>query len=45
METMRRGELEELQWKKLKATINYVFRNSPFYKRMYSEAGVEPEDI
>ncbi|MHA1631904.1 MAG: phenylacetate--CoA ligase family protein [Candidatus Freyarchaeota archaeon] len=45
METMRKSELEELQWKKLKATINYSFRNSPFYKRMYSEAGVEPEDI
>ncbi|MFB0562422.1 MAG: phenylacetate--CoA ligase family protein, partial [Candidatus Lokiarchaeia archaeon] len=45
METMRRSELEELQWKKIKSIITYAYRNSPFYHEMFSKEGIKPEDI
>jgi phenylacetate-CoA ligase len=45
METIRRSELEELQWKRIKYIVTYAYRNSAFYSKMFSEAGVKPEDI
>ncbi|MFB0563604.1 MAG: phenylacetate--CoA ligase family protein [Candidatus Lokiarchaeia archaeon] len=45
METMRRSELKELQWKRIKSIISYAYRNSPFYNKMFSKAGIRPEDI
>lgn len=45
METMRRSELEELQWKRMKSTITHAYRNSLFYNQMFSKEGVNPEDI
>ena len=45
LETMPRSELKELQLKKLKKQVRYVYNNSPFYRRKFDEAGVKPEDI
>lgn len=38
-------ELEELQFKKLKATIDYAYRIVPFYRKKFTDADIRPEDI
>ena len=39
-------ELKEVQWKKLKKQIQYIYDNSPlYYKKKFDEIGVKPEDI
>ncbi len=40
-----RQDLEELQLKKLKATVKRAFEKIPYYNKKYSEAEVYPEDI
>jgi phenylacetate-CoA ligase len=45
IETMKRGQLEELQLKRLKKTVNCVHKNVPLYAGRLKEAGVEPSDI
>jgi phenylacetate-CoA ligase len=45
IETMSRQDLEELQLKKLQATVKRAFDKIPYYNRRYTEAGVFPEDI
>ncbi|MCX8176489.1 MAG: hypothetical protein N3E48_04585, partial [Candidatus Bathyarchaeota archaeon] len=45
LETMPRSELRNLQLKKLKKQVVYVYNNSPFYRKRFSEVGVKPEDI
>jgi phenylacetate-CoA ligase len=45
VETMSREELEKLQTERLKKTVERVYRNVPFYKQKFDEAGVKPEDI
>ena len=45
IETMPREELEELQLKKLQATVKRAFDKIPYYNKKYSEAEVYPEDI
>ncbi|WP_305553799.1 phenylacetate--CoA ligase [Methanobrevibacter sp. V74] len=45
IETMSRQDLEELQLKKLKATVKRAFEKIPYYNKKYSEAEVYPEDI
>lgn len=42
---MPRDELEELQLKKLQATIKRAFNKIPYYNKRYTEAKVYPEDI
>lgn len=44
-ETMKRKQLEELQLKRLKKSANSVYKNVPFYKKKFDEAGVKPSDI
>ncbi|BAI61265.1 phenylacetate-coenzyme A ligase [Methanocella paludicola SANAE] len=44
-ETMKRKQLEELQLKRLKKSANSVYKNVPFYKKKFDEAGVRPSDI
>ncbi len=44
-ETMGRKQLEELQLKRLKKSANSVYKNVPFYKKKFDEAGVKPSDI
>lgn len=45
IETMPREDLEELQLKKLQATVKRAFEKIPYYNKKYSEAEVYPEDI
>ncbi len=42
---MPRKELEELQGKRLRATVKRVYENNAFYRRKFDEAGVRPDDI
>ena len=45
IETMPRGEIRRLQWKRLQKQLRYVYSNSKLYKIKFSEANVTPEDI
>jgi phenylacetate-CoA ligase len=45
METMPREKLRELQVKKFKRIFEWAYKNSPFYKKLYKDAGMEPGDI
>jgi phenylacetate-CoA ligase len=45
IETMSREQLEELQLKRLKKTVNCVNKNVPLYARRFKEAGITPSDI
>ncbi|MBI4317992.1 MAG: hypothetical protein HY675_05845 [Chloroflexi bacterium] len=45
VETMPREQLTLLQEKKLRQMVWYVWKNSPFYRRKFHEAGLLPEDV
>jgi hypothetical protein len=45
IETMPVERLRELQLKKFKRALHRAYNNSPFYRRIYWEAGLEPEDM
>jgi len=45
LETMDRGELERLQQKRLKDTVDRAYRNVPFYHEIMVEKGIAPGDI
>ena len=45
IETMGRKELEALQLERLKWTVDYCYRNVPFYTKRLDEAGVTAEKI
>ena len=38
-------KLRELQWKKLKDLLSYSYKHSKYYKRIFSEHGIIPNDI
>ncbi|MCX8021180.1 MAG: hypothetical protein N2745_00195 [Syntrophorhabdaceae bacterium] len=44
-ETLPREKLMSLQLKKFKRIFEWAYNNSPFYRRLYKEAGIEPGDI
>lgn len=44
VETLSRPDIEKLQLKRLKATINRCM-HSPFYKERFQQCGIKPEDI
>ena len=44
-ETMPREELEALQLRRLKAMVEKVYYNVPFYQSRFNEMGVRPEQI
>ncbi len=44
-ETMPREALEAIQVRRLQTTIERVYANVPFYRDLYSKAGVNPADI
>lgn len=44
-ETMPRGEIEQLQLERLQATISRVYRNVQFYRRMFEQHDLVPEDF
>ncbi len=45
IETMPRGELQELQSERLSKLAAYVYERVPFYRRLFDQAGVAPGDI
>ncbi|WP_342305661.1 phenylacetate--CoA ligase [Methanolobus sp. ZRKC5] len=45
VERMPVDELDNMQEKKLKSLVNYVYQHSDFYKKKFDDAGVKPEDI
>src|SRR4051812_31993627 len=45
IETMPRGDLEALQERRVLELIPTVYENSPFYRQLWSAAGVGPGDI
>ena len=42
---MSKAELVELQNKRLRALIRYVYDGSPFFRKRLSSAGISPDDI
>jgi phenylacetate-CoA ligase len=44
-ELMDRAELEDLQLRRLKSTLDRAYRNVPFYHQKMKEAGIHPQDI
>lgn len=44
-ECMSREEIEELQLKKLQATVKRAYEKVPYYNKKYNECEVYPEDI
>jgi phenylacetate-CoA ligase len=44
-ETLPREEIQQLQLERLQAIVNRVYRNVGFYRRLFDEAGLSPEEI
>ena len=44
LETMSRDELQALQLKRLKQTVNHCM-NAEFYRKKFNELGITPDDI
>ncbi|WP_202079483.1 phenylacetate--CoA ligase PaaK [Caldalkalibacillus salinus] len=44
-ETWDREKMRDLQWERLKTTIERVYENVPFYRTAFQEAQIEPESI
>jgi len=45
IETMDPKDLRQMQSEKLVKLVEYVYSNSPFYKKRFDEFGVKPQDI
>ncbi len=45
LETLPRERIEALQLKKFRRVLEWAYHNSPFYRRLYRDAGLEPGDI
>lgn len=45
LETLPREKLRELQFRKFKRVMEWAYANSPFYRRLYKSAGIEPGDV
>lgn len=45
IETMPPDRLERLESETLSKQIEYIYKNSPFYREKFSQAGVSPSDI
>ena len=45
LETLSRESLRELQLRKFQAIAAWSYEHSPFYKRLFKQAGLEPGDI
>lgn len=45
LETLQPEHLKTLQLKKFKRIFEWAYYNSPFYRRLYKQTGVEPADI
>lgn len=45
IEQMPRKQLQELQFKRLKETVHYVYNNISFYQKQFKKMGITPGDI
>ncbi|MEE0639046.1 MAG: phenylacetate--CoA ligase, partial [Acutalibacteraceae bacterium] len=45
IETMKRSELEALQLERLKWTVDYCYKNVPFYTKKLDKAGISADKI
>lgn len=45
IESMPREQLRQLQFQRLKQTVERVYENVPFYKEKFREKGIEPGDL
>lgn len=45
LEALPQEKIRALQLKKFKRIVDWAYHNSPFYQRIYREAGFEPDDI
>jgi phenylacetate-CoA ligase len=45
IETASIDELRSLQFKRLRATLEHAYENSPVYRRKFNAAGVRPSDL
>jgi phenylacetate-CoA ligase len=45
LECMNRDELAQLQMERLEATLARVYKNVPFYRKAFDQAGVDPDEI
>ena len=45
LETMPQERLKEHHLDRAKKQLKYAYKNSPYYKKSFNEAGVKPEDI
>ncbi|VTP64576.1 Phenylacetate-coenzyme A ligase [Serratia rubidaea] len=45
IEFASRDEIEALQLRRLKWTLNHAYQNVPMYKRKFDQAGVHPDDL
>ena len=45
LETLPIKKLRALQFKKFKRIVEWAYNNSPFYRKLYKDAGLEPGDI
>lgn len=45
MECIDREQLHEIQSIRLKQIVDYVYHNTPFYRKKFQEMGLEPGDI
>jgi phenylacetate-CoA ligase len=45
LETLPQEKIQELQLNKFRRIVEWAYANSPFYRRLYRDAGMEPGDI
>ncbi|MBA4419045.1 MAG: phenylacetate--CoA ligase [Syntrophus sp. (in: bacteria)] len=45
LETLPQEKIRALQLRKFKRIVDWAYHNSPFYRRIYQEAGFDPDDI
>ncbi|MFP4655836.1 MAG: coenzyme F390 synthetase [Methanohalobium sp.] len=45
IETLGRNELDELVDERVKYTVDYAYRNSPFYRKWFDKYNINPSDI
>jgi len=45
LETLPREKIQALQLKKFQRILEWAYKHSPFYRRLYQDAGLEPGDI
>lgn len=42
---LSREQIDALQWRKLKALLDYCYANVPYYRRQWMQEGIHPDDI